>query len=136
MKKIPVFFLIIFSLQSYAQDLSVSNLKCENKINPLGIEKSPNVSWQLTSSQRNVLQTAYRILVADRPELLAKNNGNVWDSKKVNSDQSIQVSSKGKKLIAAKTYYWKVMVWDNKSNISNWTHRSRRISLCPSDHFA
>lgn len=123
MKRIILFFIvIILSLPSFAQNLSVINLECENKINPLGIEKlSPALSWQLKSIQRNVLQIAYWILVADTPELLEKNMGNVWDSKKVNSDQSIQVSYKGKKLIAAKRYYWKVMVWDNKNNVSNWS---------------
>ena len=122
MKKNILFFIaLLISLQSFAQDLSVTSLKCENKIHPLGIERSPNLSWQLRSGQRNVLQAGYRILVADDPGLLAKNTGNVWDSKKVNSDQSIQVSYKGKKLWAAKRYYWKVMVWDNKNNVSKWS---------------
>jgi len=120
-KKFILLIGLVFSLESFSQGLSVINLKCENKISPLGIEKAPNLSWQLRSSQRNVLQTGYRILVADKPELLANNTGNVWDSKKVNSDQSIQVSYKGKKLAAAKTYYWKVIVWDNKNNVSKWS---------------
>lgn len=117
-----LFFILFYSLQSFAQNLSIISLKCENKINPTGIEKGyPALSWQLKSSQRNILQTAYRILVADKPELLSKNTGNVWDSKKVNSDQSIQISYKGKKLDPAKTYYWKVMAWDNKKKVSQWS---------------
>ena len=122
------FFLILLlsvSLNSFSQALSVVNLKCENKINPPGIENlAPSLSWQLQSAQRNVLQTAYRILVADDSALLEKNVGNVWDSKKMVADESIQIKYGGQKLASAKTYYWKVMVWDNKKQVSQWSEAS------------
>ena len=120
----PIYNLLFFLLvtTASAQPLEVINLKCEYKANPLGIEVAkPGLSWQLKSTQRNVMQTAYRVLVADNPSLLAKNSGNVWDSKKVNSGESIQVFFAGKKLEPTKTYYWKVMVWDNKNNASAWS---------------
>ena len=75
----------------------------------------------MKSNQRNVLQTAYRILVADDPSLLNKEIGNIWDSKKINSSASIQVQYNGKALQSVKKYFWKVMVWDNKGNISSWS---------------
>lgn len=107
--------------QLFAQ-LSVTSLKCEYRNNPLGIETAnPSLSWQLTSLQQNVMQTAYRILVADNPASLSKNLGNVWDTKKVNSDASIQIKYNGTKLQPTKVYYWKVMVWDNLKNISTWS---------------
>lgn len=119
-------FLLMVALNAFAQDFSAISLKCENKENPIGIEStSPSLSWQLQSHQRNVLQTAYRILVADNLSLLKKNNGNVWDSKKITSNQSIQVTYKGKKMQAVKTYYWKVMVWDNKNHVSAWSKPSQ-----------
>lgn len=105
-----------------SQVLSVSSLKCESKINPLGIEEaSPRLSWALKSTERGIMQTAYRILVSDNKQSLEKNIGNVWDSKKMISDQSIQVKYQGKKLESAKSYFWKVMVWDNKSHSSTWS---------------
>lgn len=120
--KIFLLLLIAFALTSYSQPLSVVALKCENKTNPFGIEKlSPSLSWQLKSSERNILQTAYRILVADDSILLNRNVGNVWDSKKITSDQSIQVKFKGQKLSPAKTHFWKVMVWDNQNHVSAWS---------------
>lgn len=115
-------FFVLLAFIGFTQKLNVINLKCESLPNPLGIESSaPKLSWELTSEQRNVLQTAYRILVADNPESLKKALGNVWDSKIITSDASIQVTYKGKKLQPAKTYYWKVMVWDNKGNSSGWS---------------
>ena len=105
-----------------AQDLQVVNLACEGKKAPLGVEqKAPVLSWQLQSRQRGVVQTAYRILVADNPESLHKNIGNLWDSKKRSSDASIQVAYEGAPLQAARTYYWKVQVWDNKTGTPAWS---------------
>jgi hypothetical protein len=40
--------------------------------------------------------------------MLERDSGNVWDSRKVISDQSIQVQYGGPKLKAAKLYWWKV----------------------------
>jgi len=111
------------SMDSVSQEVSVGNLKCGNKTNPAGIEKtSPSLSWQLKSGQRNILQAAYRILVSDDSLLLKKNIGNIWDSKKINSNQSIQVKYKGQKLLPVKTYFWKIMVWDNRNHVSQWSN--------------
>ena len=101
----------------HSQLLEIRNLQCEYLSNPLGIDsQDPQLSWNTTSADRNSIQTAYRILVADDPELLKKNIGNIWDSKKVLSDQSIQVLYAGSPLKSAEKYYWKVMVWDNRKH--------------------
>ena len=77
--------------------------QCEYHSNPLGIENShPHFCRQLNAAQRNVTQTAYRILVSDNVQLLKNNTGNIWDSKKVNSNQSLQITYAGKKLQPAK----------------------------------
>lgn len=113
--------LILLTFTVHAQDLNVNELRCEYRNNPLGIEAaSPALSWKITSVQSGIGQTAYHIIVADNPASLAKNTGNVWDSKKVETDRSLQISYKGKTLTAGKTYYWKVKVWDNKGNVSAW----------------
>jgi alpha-L-rhamnosidase len=98
-----------------AQQLTVTSLRCESRSNPLGVDAlEPKLSWQLQSTQQNILQTAYRILVADDEDLLKKNIGNVWDSKQIKSSASIQVAYSGKTLQSANKYFWKVQVWDNK----------------------
>lgn len=119
-----------------AQDLKVVHLACEQRINPLGVEaKAPVLNWQLQSRRRGVVQEAYRILVADNPESLRKNIGNLWDSKKRTSDASIQVAYEGAPLQAARTYYWKVQVWDNQSRTPAWSPVARWQMglLAPSD---
>ena len=129
--------LSFFCLYLRAQKPVVIRLQCEYKMNPICVdEENPSLSWQLSAaagnltsrdatlqdvSFRNIRQIAYRILVADDAALLAKNIGDVWDSKKVMSDESIQIHYGGKKLQPAKTYYWKVMVWNNKGSVSAWS---------------
>jgi alpha-L-rhamnosidase len=118
-------FLTMLSASCLAQTLSVINLRCEYKQDPIGVDAAnPVFSWELVSSQKNVLQTAYRVLVAEKQELLQKNIGNTWDTKRLSSGSSIQVVYKGKTLQAGKKYYWKVMVWDNKGNVSSWSNEA------------
>ena len=50
------------------------------------------------TEDRGQKQTAYQVLVASTPKLLAKDQGDLWDSGKVASDQSIQVEHVGKPL--------------------------------------
>jgi len=121
MYKKLIFLLLILPLQLFAQALQVGNLQCEYNSNPAGIESlNPKLSWILTSTGRNVEQTAYRVLVSDDQTQLNKNIGNIWDSKRVASSGSIEVTYNGKPLIAAKTYYWKVQAWDNE-NHNTWS---------------
>jgi len=121
LKPLAFSLLIFVAFNAHAQ-VGVSALKCEYKQYPVGLENPrPRLGWILSSKQRDCLQTAYRVLVADDSLLLQKNIGNIWDSKKVLSDESIQVGFAGKKLLAVKTYYWKVMVWDNHSGVSTWS---------------
>lgn len=113
--------LLLLSVSVFGQNLSVGDLRCVYKTNPLGVESaSPVFSWKLVSKDRNVLQIAYQVLVSDNLTALTNNTGNIWDSKKISSDQSIQVNYKGQALVSGKTYYWKVKVWDNKGGVSEW----------------
>ena len=49
--------------------------------------------------------------MASSVELLAKDEGDVWDSGRVDSDQSTLVDYRGKPLASGAAYYWKVRVW-------------------------
>ena len=96
-----------------AELLRLADLRCEYLVDPLGIDVGkPRLSWQLESGQRGQKQTAYRLLVASSKEQLDKNTGDLWDTGKVDSDQSIHVVYDGKKLTSRMQCFWKVMVWD------------------------
>ena len=74
----------------YAAD--VTNLRCEYLNNPLGIDVArPRLSWVIESTRRGARQTAYQVLVASSQEQLKQDKGDLWDSGKVESDQSVHV---------------------------------------------
>jgi alpha-L-rhamnosidase len=101
---------------------TVGGLRCEDLENPQGIDViKPRLSWKLESSQRNVMQAAYQLIVASSPKELGANDGDLWDSGKVASDQSIQVDYAGKEPAARGECFWKVRVWDQDGNASDWS---------------
>ena len=74
-------------------------LTCEYFPNPLGVEtQAPRLSWRLSSALRAQRQSAYQVLVANTPEKLATDSGDLWDSGKVESGASIHVAYGGHRL--------------------------------------
>jgi alpha-L-rhamnosidase len=105
-----------------AQGVSLNNLRCEYLSNPLGLDVArPRLSWAMESATRGQKQTAYRILVASEFENLAKDKGNLWDSGKVASDESIHIEYVGKPLTSGLEVFWKVRVWDRDGRESAWS---------------
>ncbi len=94
-------------------------LRCEYARNPFGVDvKHPHLSWTLEGTKRNQSQTASRIIVASSRETLAENKGDLWDSQKVTSDETIRISYRGRPLKSSQQVFWKVQVWDNEGNAS------------------
>ncbi len=126
-KKIIILFLLLRILLVGQNNVSlskvtVSSLKCDYLKNPLGIDNlQPQLSWEIHSPVRGEKQTAYQIIVASSKEKLLQNIGDVWDSKKVNSSQSVQVQYAGKPLSSRKRYYWKVRIWDKNKIVSDYS---------------
>jgi alpha-L-rhamnosidase len=65
----------------------------------------------MSEGTRGIKQAAYQVLVASTPELLAKDKGDLWDSGKVESDQSFHIEYKGMALESGMPCFWKVRVW-------------------------
>ena len=98
------------------------HLQCEYQSNPLGIDTmQPRFSWIVGDSRRGAVQSAYQILVAENENKLKKDEGDVWDSKKVDSDQSALVPFSGSGLKSRQKYYWKVRTWDADGKASPWS---------------
>lgn len=99
---------------------------------PVGLDHAaPRLSWKLIAarrSARDLRQVAYQILVASSPERLRDNQGDLWDSGRVVSDQSLNVVYVGKPLVTSQRCYWKVRVWDNQSDAPTaWSATGRWI---------
>jgi alpha-L-rhamnosidase len=129
----PVAALVCFLLAEFtpadAADpgvtLTPTRLRCEYRVDPLGIDAlQPRVDWILQAndpSARGLKQGAYRILVASSPEILAKDQGDLWDSGQVKSGQTAQIPYAGKPLTSEAACFWKVQVWDQDGKVSGWS---------------
>jgi alpha-L-rhamnosidase len=98
------------------------HLTCEYKIDPIGIETPhPRLSWRMDSSRRGAAQSAYQILVASDSQRLKDNQGDLWDSGQLQSDQSIHIPYGGKPLNSAQRAHWKVRIWDEAGRVSEYS---------------
>jgi alpha-L-rhamnosidase len=117
--KLTLIFLSLFGI-TLAQDLSLKNLTVDHKINPIGIgNKQPRFSWKIKGAGNDIMQTAYSIRVATDEKFSSSKI--VWQSGKVESEESILQSYKGPDLKSGYRYYWQVKIWDNKGEESKWS---------------
>ncbi len=114
-----------------AATIKVERLRCEYKTDPVGIDVArPRLSWQLAavdSAARGLRQTAFHVLVASSPDRLAADDGDLWDSGRTASDQSVHVPYAGRELASVQECYWKVRVWDQDGRPSDWSAPGRWI---------
>lgn len=104
-----------------ASSIKLSDLKCENLINPNAIDNTmPHFSWKI-QCDHPMQQEYFEIQVASDSLQLTKNNGDLWNSTKVQSSASVMVPYKGKTLKSRMLCYWRVRVWDTKGNVSPWS---------------
>lgn len=108
-------------------NLTVSNLRCEYLVNPLGIdERSPRLSWNIESTRRGARQVAYRVRVASSIEKFVSGEGDIWDSGRVESDETTHIVYGGQSLRSRDVCHWCVEVWDEvgdsaTSDTALWT---------------
>ena len=91
--------------------IRVYDLTTEHKKNPLGIdEKYPRLSWKLDSDQKNVYQKAWQIQTS-----FSQNFGELlWDSGRIDSEQSLYNRYAGPELHSCDRIYWRVKVWSGE----------------------
>lgn len=96
-------------------------LRVEYQTNPVGIDVTqPRLSWKLAGPRRGLRQTAYQIQVANSAEKLAAGDC-VWDSGRVESDQSVFVDSRAPAPRSGSRYHWRVRTWDEDGAASAWS---------------
>jgi alpha-L-rhamnosidase len=121
---------VLFTCYTTAQ-VKVTNLLCEHKQTPIGVDVAPSFSWQISATQRNYLQSAYQIQIAEDSSLFSKQTTNINKIKLANNNElstgiikSALSNYTGKKLLPAHHYYWRVKVWDQHNQPSGWSNIS------------
>lgn len=99
--------------------LLAQNPRCEYQKNPIGIDVlQPRFFWIVNSEIRNTFQIAYQIQVCLNSDFC---QSLVWDSGIIESDESIHVEYAGKQLNSSTRYFYRVKIWDNHSQVSDWS---------------
>ncbi|WP_421876638.1 family 78 glycoside hydrolase catalytic domain [Marinoscillum sp.] len=102
--------ILLTSLTSCQQrQIEINELTVEYMDRPLGIDEAkPRFSWQMQAlaGASGIYQKAYQLEVST-------NDGNeVWNSQKVESDESLNIVYAGDALQPQTRYTWTVTVWD------------------------
>ena len=103
------------------------HLTVERLADPVGIEsRAPRFGWWIGDGF--VRQKKYRILVASSLEKLEADEGDLWDSGVVQSDDSVDVSYAGVPLGDSRRAWWKVQVSEWQGGglvVSPWSRPAR-----------
>jgi arylsulfatase A-like enzyme len=79
----------------------------------------PGYSWIVPGEA--VYQKAYQILVSSDRSKIDNNIGDIWDSKPVRSNMSVNIEHAGEKLKPDSTYFWKVRIFDKDNRLSDYS---------------
>lgn len=131
MKILYISFLLLFFINtSLEASISIKEATCNGKNDPLNIlPYDINFSWKIESKKLNVSQIAYRYVISSSEEMLKKGIYDIYDSGKINSNNSIFITYNGPKLKSVNEYYWKVKVWSNIDG-SCWSD-IQKFRTCP-----
>ena len=99
--RIRIFYIVLglffFNIQIFAEEPGAPSgliIEVANNYKEVIVvdDSHPEFGWIMNDKDKNEYQTAYQILVASTRENLDKFRGNMWDSGKIKSDESTNVS--------------------------------------------
>jgi alpha-L-rhamnosidase len=121
-KNLFILFFLILSNLAFGQNTEFTHLKTDLQTTPLGFDNPvPEFSWILQSAERGMIQTAFEILVSDELEKLEVGTGNYWQSGKISGNKTFGIRYAGKPLQSFTRYFWKVRVWNQNGQMSDWS---------------
>ena len=117
--------LLPLACASAAPVLKATTLRTEYRTDPLCLaEEKPRLSWVLKSDDdeaRGQRQTSYQVLVASSKKKLAADEGDLWNSEKKKSDETIHIEYAGRALGSGQLAFWKVRIWNAADEPSEWS---------------
>ena len=109
-------------------------LRVDEAVSPLWVKGALTFGWIPHDIDRDEIQTAYRIVVANEPTDDPKSDAIVFDSGRVASTAEAFVKPSGLHLAPDHRYWWSVQTWDRAETASLrearlLRHRDRRCGL-------
>ena len=91
-------------------DVTITNPNVEQQVHEQALATAqPRFSWTYETTESEVIQQNYRIIVANTAENAQKGLGNLWDSGVVPSSQMLNIPYAGVELKSRDKAYWKVI---------------------------
>ena len=112
MKHFTILLLAIIGLASCnnAIEVKIVNPTVEQQDGSRALATNqPRFSWNYETTENNVVQQDYRIIVASTEENAKNGIGDLWDSKTVTSSQMLYIPYAGKPLQSRDKAYWEVV---------------------------
>ena len=108
--------------------VSVTDLRTERLVNPMSIDTpTPRLGWRVESTAKDVMQTAYHLIVASTREKAEALEGDLWDvtndrsiGEPNNGNRSQWIPYEGKALKSNTRCYWRVKVTTTRGE-SDWS---------------
>lgn len=117
-----IFVLASSIVQAAESPATAEYLRCEFRVDPLGIDVlKPRLSWEMHDSRRGAKQTAYQIIVSSTSEKLAAGQGDLWDTGRVESSDTVHIVYAGKPLASRMQCHWKARLWDADGRVSEFS---------------
>lgn len=109
--------------------IKIYSVRCEYGTNPVGIDvAAPRFSWKIKALERGAGQNACRIIVKNQ------DGEAMWDTGKMISGDTVNVTYAGKPLSSRTLYYWELQVWDrNDTEIEAGTYSFETAILDPGE---
>jgi hypothetical protein len=91
--------------------MTISELRCEYLAEPLGIDTDkPKFSWEIEGPRRQVTQAAYYLRVASTREALDCDESDLWDTGRLESDETLHIEYQGKQIASGSVYFPEILL--------------------------
>ncbi len=84
-------------------------------------DPEPEFSWIANGQEKEFSQMAFQIFVSSTKNKCELDQGDLWDSGKIISPESVNVTYGGEPLKPNTSYFWKVRVWFNNDRPSSYS---------------
>ena len=110
LKNILAAFCLFFTACTNTLTITITNPNVEQQFHeqPLATNQ-PRFSWNYETTENEVVQQDYHIIVASTIENAQNGNGDLWDSGVIPSNQMLYIPYAGKELKSRDKAYWKVI---------------------------
>ena len=123
-----LFFAVFLTAQCEPEPGAPTGLICELLRAPeraVITDPQPEFGWIVNDTRRGAMQSAWQILVSSSQDLLDQDNGDMWDSGKKISNQSIDLEYQGKNLKPDSEYWWKVRTFDGFNRVGPYSEAQK-----------